>query len=42
MFDWVIQASENIEIFKVKLRWIKSPRLLQHVAFIVIAFKFVL
>ena len=33
MFDWVI---EMIEIFKVKLRWSKSLRLLQHVAFLVL------
>ena len=26
---------ENIEIFKVKLRWSKSPRLLQRIAFLV-------
>ena len=30
-----IQASENIEIFKVKLGWSKSSRLLQHIAFLV-------
>ena len=37
MFDWPpkIQASENIEIFKVKLRRSKSLRLLQRVAFLV-------
>ena len=28
-----IQASENIEVFKVKLSWIKSSRLLQRIAF---------
>ena len=33
MFDWVI---EMIEIFKVKLRWSKSLRLLQHVAFLIL------
>ena len=35
MFDWVIWASENIEIFKLKLSWSKSARLLQSVAFLV-------
>ena len=30
-----IQAFENIEIFKVKLRWNKSSRLLQREAFLV-------
>ena len=30
-----IYASENIEIFKVKLNWRKSSRLLQRVAFLV-------
>ena len=30
-----IWASENIEIFKVKLRWSKSSRLLQRIAFLV-------
>ena len=29
------QASENIEIFKVQLRWNKSSRLLQRIAFLV-------
>ena len=28
-----VQASEKIEIFKVKLRWSKSSRLLQRIAF---------
>ena len=31
-----IYASKNIEIFKVKLKWIKSSRLLQRVAFLVL------
>ena len=30
-----IWASENIDIFKVKLRWSKSSRLLQRIAFLV-------
>ena len=30
------QASEIIEIFKVKLKWSKSSRLLQRIAFLVI------
>ena len=30
-----IEASENIEIFKVKLRWSKLLRLLQRVAFLI-------
>ena len=30
-----VYASENIEIFKVKLRWNKSSRLLQRIAFLV-------
>ena len=35
-----ILASENIEIFKVKLRWSKLSRLLQRVAFFLyISFK---
>ena len=32
MLDWVIYKS--FEIFKVKLRWSKSSRLLQRVAFL--------
>ena len=37
---WVgyIKASENNEIFKVKLRWSKSSRLLQRIAFLVFLF----
>ena len=31
-----IKASENIETLKVKLRWSKSSRLLQRVAFLVL------
>ena len=31
-----IQTSKNIEIFNVKLRWSKSSRLLQRVAFLVL------
>ena len=31
-----IQAFKNIEIFKVKQRWSKSSRLLQHAAFLVL------
>ena len=31
-----IQAFENIEIFKVKLRWRKSSRLSQGIAFLVL------
>ena len=31
----VRQVSENVEIFKVKLRWSKSLQLLQRVAFLV-------
>ena len=31
-----VLASENIEIFKAKLRWSKSSRLLKHVAFLVL------
>ena len=34
MLDWLMQASQNIEIFKVKLRCNKSSRLLQRVAFL--------
>ena len=32
------QASENIEIFKVKLRWGKSSRFLQSIAFLDLIF----
>ena len=38
MFDWIIYSPlkiENIETFKAKLRWSKSLRLLQSVAFLV-------
>ena len=37
MFDWVIyRPAENIETFKVKLKWNKSSQLLQRVAFLVL------
>ena len=35
-----IQASENVEIFRVKLKRSKSSRLLQRVTFLVCKFKY--